>query len=183
MEFDKYLLQLMMKMYSVKYGKMIVGLMDKLIEIFAANAKSSSRSRSILINKFALITEIVFKAGCAVYVLAGGFYFLNPIYSYYWRNEIAPLIPLYFPLINENTTGGLILLTAIHTVYLVLAIIGSACTDFMFVMIIVNMPVLSNIFGDNIRELNANLREELVDQVLVKAKFKNILLLHREFWK
>lgn len=170
-------------MYSVKYGRIIVGMMDKLIEIFAANAKSNSRSRSILINKYALITEIVLIVGCTVYAFAGAFYFLNPIYSYYWRNEIVPLIPIYFPFINENTTGGFILLTSMHVVYVTMAVIASACTDFMFTMIIVNMPVMSNIFSDNIRELNASLREELVDQVFTKAKFKNILLLHREFWK
>lgn len=171
----------MMKMYSVKYGKMVVDLMNKLVDIYTANSKTTSRNRSIVIQKFATITKIVIKGGLTLYVLAGCFYLLNPLYSYHWRNEIVPLVPLYMPFIDENTTIGFTILTSIHLVFLALAVIGSACTDFMFVMIIVNMPLLSSIFSDNIGELNAILREETVDESLVKTKFKNILLLHREF--
>lgn len=176
-----FLPELMIKMYSVKYGKMVVELMNKLVDIYTANSKATSRNRSIVIQKFTNITEIVIKGGLALYVLAGGFYLVNPVYSYYWRNEIVPLLPMYMPFIDENTTIGFSILTSIHLVFVFLAVIGSACTDFMFVMIIVNMPLLSSIFIDNIGELNGFLREEKVDESLVKAKFKNILLLHREF--
>lgn len=173
----------MMKMYSVKYGRMIVGLMNKLIGIYEANAKASSRSRLKLIRKFAIITEIMIKGGIAVYTFAGMFYLINPIYSYYWLNKIVPLVPIYLPFIDENTTAGFTALTGLHLIFLFMAVVGTACTDFMFVMLIVNMPLLSRIFQDNISELNDILREENVDQPLAKAKFKNILLLHREFWE
>lgn len=171
----------MMKMYSVKYGRIIVDLMNNIIDIYAANAKAPSRNRLKLIQKYAIITEIVIKGGITVYTFAGLFYLINPFYSYYWRNELVPLIPLYLPYIDENTTIGFSFLTAMHAIYLFLAVIGTACTDFMFVMMVVNMPLLSNIFRDNINELNGILREENVNEPLAKAKFKNILLLHREF--
>ncbi|XP_031616751.1 putative odorant receptor 83c [Contarinia nasturtii] len=72
-------------------------------------------------------------------------------------------------------------MSAIHTVFIILAVIGSACTDFMFIMLIVNVPVLSNIFNENLSELNEMLREEDMNMLFVKAKLRNILLMHREF--
>lgn len=69
--------QLGVKMYSVKYGKMVVEVMDKFIDIFKMNAKHPSRKRQILIKKYAFITEVVFKCGFVMYALAGGFYLIG----------------------------------------------------------------------------------------------------------
>lgn len=96
----------------------------------------SDHSLLPLIPKFTLITELILKIGTGVYTLVGGFYVLVPIYVYYSRRETVPLIPLFFPFIDENTSTGFAILTAIHLVYIVLAIISTACTDFMFIMII-----------------------------------------------
>lgn len=63
---------------------------------------------------------------------------------------------------------------------MILAVIGSACTDFMFIMIIVNTPVLSNILTDEVQEINGFLRKEEVDVMAATGKFRNILLMHRE---
>lgn len=155
--------------------------MDNLIRIFSVNSKNASRDRMMLMRKYAFITELVLKGGFLTYTLAAAFYPIYPIYAYYWNNELIPMIPLFFPFIDEDTKSGFITITSIHFIFVILALISSACTDFMFAMIIVNIPVLSNIFFDNVRELNEILRKEKVDMVLAKAKFKNILLLHREY--
>lgn len=67
--------------------------------------------------------------------------------------------------------------------FMVLAATASAATDFLFVTIIVNFPVLSTILKDNIEELSSMLGEEEVNMPHVKAKFKNILLLHRDVYE
>lgn len=87
------------------------------------------------------------------------------------------------PLIDENTKHGFIALGVIHLIFLVLTIIATACTDFMFVMLVVNIPVLSTIFSDHVRELNDMLREENVNESVARAKLKNILLMHQEIWE
>lgn len=86
-------------MYSARYGRIIVNIMDKIIDIFNANAKNASRNRISLMRKFAFITELVLKGGLLAYTLAGLFYLINPIYSYYYRNEIVTLVPLFLPFI------------------------------------------------------------------------------------
>lgn len=175
--------KLMMKMYSAKYGPMIVELMDKIVGIFAENARTTLLKRLILMQKYSFFTELVLKLGLLAYALAGVVYLFTPIYFYYFNREIIPIIPLFFLFIDENTTVGYMVLTSIHVVFIILAVISSACTDFMFAMIIVNAPELSNIFRDNVEELNDILKEEKVNNVLAKAKLRNILLMHREIWE
>lgn len=157
--------------------------MDKIIAVHAANAKTTSRKRLKLIKLFSLITEIVIRGGSALYFLVGIFYMINPIYSYYVKNELIPLVPVYMIFIDETTRNGFIALGITHLAFTALTVTGSACSDFMFVMLIVNMPVMSTIFVDNVDELNEILREETVDVPLAKAKLKNILLMHREIWE
>lgn len=170
-------------MYSARRAQTAVVLMDKIIEIFKANVKTGSQNRLSLIEKFAFISEIVFKAGCAIYYVAGLFYFINPIYAYTTRGEVVPMFPLYFPYVDETTIAGYATLTGIHLVFMVLAATASACSDFLFVLIIVNFPVLSTILCENIDELNVILKEPKVDVILAKAKFRNILMMHREIWE
>lgn len=175
--------QLVAKMTSVMYGKVLVTAMDQITFIYAANAKTTDRKRLMLLSNFSLITEIVLKAGSALYCCAGLFYILNPFYSYYFKNELIPLIPLYIPFIDEETKTGFITLCGIHFGFMILTVMATACTDFMFVMIIVNIPVLSTIFCDNVRELNDILKNKNVDVPAAKGKLRNILLMHRDIWE
>lgn len=170
-------------MYSVKYGHHIVDVMNKIIEIYAANSNSNSRKRLLFLQRIAFITEVVFKGGCFIYYIAGFFYLIAPAYAYFTRNELLPMFALFFPFIDENTNPGFAILMGIHMIFMVLAATASAATDFLFVTIIVNFPVLSTILKDNIEELSSMLGEEEVNMPLVKAKFKNILLLHRDIYE
>lgn len=162
---------------------MAVELMDKIIAIYAANSKTTSRKRLKLIKLFSLINEIIIKVGSALYFLAGLFYLINPIYSYYTKGELIPLIPVYMVMIDETTRNGFIALGITHMALTALTVTGSACSDFMFVTLVVNIPVMSTILVDNVEELNEILKEETVDEPLAKAKLKNILLLHKEIWE
>lgn len=128
---------------------MVVELMDKITAIYAANAKTTSRKRLKLIKLFSTITEVIIKGGFALYCLAGGFYMINAIYSFYWKNEIIPLVPVYMIFIDETTRNGFIALGITHLVFITVSVAASAASDFMFIMLIANMPVLSNILGWN----------------------------------
>lgn len=148
--------------------------LDKIVSIYAANIKN------IGLSKFSAATEIVLKSGVILYSLAGCFYLLNPIISYYTKREIVPLLPLYMPFIDETTKSGFILLTAMHLGFLLIAVVASACTDLWFAMVAVNFFVPAKIFHENVRELNAILKQDKVDIPISKAKLLNILLIHRE---
>lgn len=168
-------------MYALRYfGHVMIAYLDKIVSIYAANIKDIGRERSLILRKFSTASEILLKCGVVVYLLAGCFYLLNPIYLYYTKNEIVPLLPLYMPFIDESTKSGFILLSAIHLGFLFIAVVASACTDLWFAMVAVNFFVPANIFSENVRELNVILTQDKVDIQLTKAKLLNILLIHRE---
>lgn len=169
-----------MKIYSAKYAPIVLANMQKMVCIYEANSKSVSIKRSQLVQQFATITEFVLKGGFAAYCVGGTVYLLNPIYSYFWKNRVVPMLPLYMPLVDENTKAGFITLSVLHMSLTILTVIASAALDFLLVMIIVNTPLLSTISGDNVRELNDILNEKNVNLPLANAKLKNIFLIHFE---
>lgn len=167
-------------MLSAKYGPVFVSIMDKFVEIYAANSKDASPRRQKLIQIFAILTEITLVGGFTIYFLAAMVYLINPIYSYYFKNELVPIYPFYFPLFDENTISGYLALLAFHLTILVIAISGTGAVDFMFTAMFVNYLLLSYIFSDNVRELNEILNEKKLNSLLIRAKLKNILLMHRD---
>lgn len=177
---DYLIFQLCIKMYTAKYGSIVADLMDEIIAIYAANAKSKSPDRLKLMKLFSTITEVVLKGGFLVYCFGGLFYLINPIYSYYFKHELIPLIPVYVIFVDETTKYGFIALAIIHLSLLTMTVIGSASTDFLFITLIANMPVLSTIFVDNVEELSGILKEHTVNIALVRAKLKNIMLMHKQ---
>lgn len=167
-------------MLSIQYGHILVALMDKLVEVYKANAKGVSSKRLKMIRTSALITELVLKIGIALYSLTGVFYLTNPLYAYYTRHERVHIILLFIPFIDETTNSGFGILSAIHLICMILGVIAIAGSDFLFVMIILNVPLLSSIFSENIDELNGILRAEMLHVRSMRANLRNILLMHRE---
>lgn len=167
-------------MYSVKYNKIFIDLMDKIVEVYAANTIGVSLKRLKLLHKFTLIIELILKIGTTVYILAGIFYPIDTVYTYYAPHKKLFIVNLFMPFIDENTTSGFVILTAIHLIYMGVFIIGSAAVDFMFAMMIINVQLLSTIFNENVEELNAILSATEIDELSSKAKLRNISLMHRE---
>lgn len=170
-------------MYSVKYSKLLIDLMNKEVDIYAVNSDNVFTKRIIFAQQFSTISDWIFKCGFALYSFSGGTYLVYPLYSYFCRDEIIPLIPLYMPFIDEKTKSGFIGLTIIHLVIIVLTIIASAAVDFMFITLTFNMIFFGRIFCDNVDGLNDTLRGEEVDKAVAKAKLINILLIHREIFE
>lgn len=172
-----------MKMFSVKYSQVLKSLMNKQVDIYAANSSNVSSQRAILAQQFSTISEWILKIGFSLYTLAGMFYLLNPLYSYFWLDKIVPLIPIYMPFIDENTQIGFVVLTLMHLQFMILTLVASAAVDFMFIILIFNMLFLAKLFTNDVDELNDTLREEKVDKVVAKAKLLNILLMHQEIFE
>lgn len=170
-------------MYCMKYSNLLVDLMNKEVDVYEANSNNVSSKRAILAHQLSTICEWIFKCGLALYACAGMFYLVNPLYSYFWLNEIVPVMPIFMPFIDENTQTGFVQLTIIHLVFITTSVIGSGASDFMFILLIFNMIFLARILTDNANELNAILRKDKVDRRVAKAKLVNILLMHREIFE
>lgn len=62
---------------------------------------------------------------------------------------------------------------------MVYAIAASDTIDFSISIVILNVPLMGNIFTDNIKDLNEMVKEVRPHPVLIKAKLRNFLLLYQ----
>lgn len=160
--------------------------MDKIIEVYAANSIGVSRKRFKFLQLLSTITELLLKVGFAGGCACGMVFILNPIFSYVWLHEMKPMLPVFMPFIDENTQSGFIQLTLIHTIFIVTGVIGTASVDFLVFMTVLNIPIFSTIFNDNVQELNDILHAENDDgngpdkSVLIKAKLRNLIFMFGE---
>lgn len=167
----------------MRYCPIAFKLLNKVIAVYEANAKNKSSARLMLMQRFATFSEVMVIVGVVAYSLAGMFYCINPIYLFYTKNEIIPIMPMFWPIFDETTTFGFSALMISHIIYIVLSIIGIGTIDLLFIMLLLNIPVFVTILRDNINDLNELLRAETVNGLRVRAKLTNILLLHREIWE
>lgn len=155
-------------------------MIDKIIDVYAKNSKNVPLARTMLLQKSAMITELVLKLGTILYISVALFLFGVPIYAYFWQNELRPIYPSYLPFIDETTYAGFAILTLYHITGAYGAIIGSACVDFLFLMLIVNIPIFTTIFNDEVFEMNDILKWKKRKIQLAKLKFQRIIAMYDE---
>lgn len=164
----------------MRYAHTINNTINKIIDVYDANAKTKSRKRALLLHKMALISEMLLICGFIAYMGCAIIHLINPIYAYFWRNEFQALFPLYIPFIDEKTPGGFILLILIQTVEIFISAAAIASADFAFAIIIANLWIFSTIFENNVSELDKILHEKKVDMTLAKAQLKNIVEMYND---
>lgn len=165
------------------HGHIIVGIVDKIIDVYTVNSIGAPHKRFKLLQLFSTITELLLKFGFSASCLCGLVFILNPIFTYVLLNQMKPMLPVYMPFIDENTLNGFIQLTLIQTIFIVAAVIGTSSADFMVVMIVLNIPIFPLIFSDNVHELNGILHAKNNSNdkpVLIKAKLRNLFFMFGE---
>lgn len=152
----------------------------KIIDVYKHNSRTKHRRRQQLCRRFIFYTEFLFKIGVSTYFVAILAFFLYPIYMYFIHDELAPIAPVFLPGIDETTGWGYIVLVFFHTVEMYGAFFGTAGSDLLFAMLIINMPIMARIFSDNVDEFNEFIHEKAYDRLRMKMLFRNILLQHKE---
>lgn len=168
------------KIFSVKHSVELMWMINYLNDIYKVNVASKDKKRSAYFDNFSFYMEIVFKCGTITYFLSAFSYFVNPIYMYWSEGEIVTLLPTYFPGVDEKTVNGFIILTGYHLTLIILALIASTASDFLFTMLIVNTPIMAVLIEMEVEELNTILIEKPNDSAMVKFKLRNIFMMHRE---
>lgn len=167
----------------MKYAPILTKIMEKIVDVYEANVKTKSRKRALFLKNVSLISEIALIGGVILYMGCVILHLIVPIYAYYWQNKSQPLFPLYIPFIDEKTVDGFILLTSIQTIEISLAAVCCACTDVLFLLLIINVPIFTFIFEENVNELTQLLQKKKVQNMpLAKAKLQNIFVMYNEIW-
>lgn len=172
--------QLLIKIYSVRYQNEILGMINKIVDIYKQNSNTKAYKRYRMCRRFTLYTEYIFKIGMVLYFVSISTFYLYPLYVYVTENEVAMIVDLYLPGVDESTIAGLVTHIIFHIILTTAAFMGSTSSDFLFTMIIINVPLMANILSENIDELNEIVRVEKHDRHHAKMKFRNILLIHKD---
>lgn len=167
-------------MYSVRYKDEILGMINKIIYVYKQNSNEKAYKRFRMCQQFMFYTEWIFKVGMGLYSLSLVSYYSYPLYVYVMKNEVTVIVDLYLPGVDEKSKAGYVTLLIFHIILTLTAFIGSCCSDFLFTMIIINVPLMANIFNANVNEINEILSDEKYDRFYAKMKFRNIILIHKE---
>lgn len=149
-------------------------------DIYKVNANTKNHMRRTLFDRFAFYTEMIIECGAFLYFLSIISYFVYPIYTYWLKREIITLLPTFMPGIDEGSASGFIIITCYHILLLLVALVAASACDFLFTILIANTPVMATLIEMEVQQLNDILTSQKVDVLLMKSKFRNILLMHRE---
>lgn len=128
------------------------------------------------------VSEVILVGGFIAYILVAVLHLINPIYGYFWQHELKALFPLYIPFIDEKSVSGFTILISIQTMQALGAAVGSGCTDFPFMIIVINIWIFITYFKDDTNDLNAILRKKKVNMALATNKLRHIFKLYNDIW-
>lgn len=132
---------------------------NKIIDIYAENAKTTSPKRALLMLNMSWISEIILIIGLMAIMLVAMLHFIEPIYGYFWQHQFKALFPLYIPFVDEKTEVGFVILISIQSIEIFAAAVAGASVDLPFMISVINVWIFYTIFEDNTNEWNAILRE------------------------
>lgn len=168
-----------MKLYNIHYVDDIQWVIYFIQDIYRAHITTTSPERREYFRKFAMITDYMFKIILFMYLSTVSTCFMYPFLVYFTQNEVVPIMPLFIPGINENTTFGFIILTIYHIFMILLASFGVVATDFFLALIIISSLIFAKIISLELQQIHIDL-EEKDSRLKVKSRFRNILRMHKE---
>lgn len=166
------------KLYQVRYGDDFVWILNFIQMLYDTNATTKSHARAEYFRKFGFFTEFLFKCVTTLVYLACISYFLTPIYVYVVQKERIPLIPLYVPGIDENTTIGYTVLMAFHLMLLFVGCAGFVAFEFLLEIIIISSLIFGKVIAMDTERINDDLENEMMADATFRLK--NVLLMHQE---
>lgn len=166
-------------MYSIQYVEDIQWVIYFIQDIYKANITTESVERSEYFRKFALFTEYFFKFILYFYLSTISTSLVYPIFVFITQNEFFPIMPLYLPYIDETTVVGFTIISIYHIILISLVSFGIVAIDFFLAIIIISSLMFAKIISLEMHEIHVDL-DEKGSQIAIKARFRNILRMHKE---
>lgn len=129
---------------------------------------------------FAIITEVLFKCMTTVYISSVFTLFPYPIYMYFVRNEVVSLLPMLLPFVDESHLGGYILLNTYQIIAMVLFVFGVLACDFFMTISIISTLIPAKLISLEMEQIGTDLQLEQSAPIIIKGRFRNVLLMHQE---
>lgn len=151
-----------------------------LADFYKVNASPSQRSYRIL-ERFRPTTMAVFKVG--IVAITGSIFgaFIVPVIEAVYTRTMIPIVEMYLPYVDEKTVFGFTLLMVYDLLGGVLATCGTNASDMLFIMYVVHLKPLVDVFDDNMEQLNEALQLDENKRSIETYRFlRNLLMMHKD---
>lgn len=149
-------------------------------DLYNIHAKNKSRELAAYFDKFALFTEILFKAMIISFASVTSTFFVYPFYMYFVKGELMPIMPLYLPFVDESTCIGYIALNVYQFLCCIISVVGFSALEFLMTIIIISSLIFSKLIGRELQQINVDLRDDECNMLMVLGRLTNIFLMHQE---
>lgn len=174
--------QCLVKLFHIRYIDDLQGTIRSIQNLYKIHSKTKSIERIEYFEKFAFVTEVLFKGMTIVYISSTFTFYFYPVYMYLYENEIVPIIPLYLPAIDENQFTGYVILCVIHVTVLNLATFGVLACDFFIAIIIISTLIFAKLISLDFEQIDMDLMKN-ASPLRITGRFRNILLMHQEMFR
>lgn len=125
-----------------------------------------------------MLMEILFKVVLFAYFLPFFAFLAYPILVYLTTGQVVPILPVYLPMIDDTTYVGLLINTAFHLSLMVVAAVGFTAMDYFIAVGITSSLIFAKLISLDLQQINFDLIDS--EMMTAKARFWNVLLMHRE---
>lgn len=174
--------QLTAKISLMRYAQLLSSLINRIVNVYEANADTKSRKRALLLEKVSWLSELILICGFTLYLCCAVLHLIKPIYGYFWQHEFKALMPLYIPFVDEETSVGFAILISVQTIEIFIAAVATGCAGFPFIIGVINIRIFSTIFHDKVNDFNRFLRKKKKDTPMARAKLQDICEMYYDIW-
>lgn len=164
---------------GVTYYSEIRGNIEFVGAIIEQNKKRKSLNYKTL-QKWSNNILLVFYIGMFLILSNIVVFYCMPIFIYLWTGERELILELHMPGVDADTISGFSITTAMHMWAILIAGVGTAGSDMLFLILILYTQPLSELFVNAIERLDKHLTTPNYDQKKIKMELRNIFLMHQE---
>lgn len=148
--------------------------------VYSANRAATTALYAILL-KWSRRCLLFAKWGCIPCGACMSVLVFLPFVGYSFTGTLEPILPTFFPFIDEDTRFGYVFHFVVEFLICVLGLSGTCGADFMLFVLIVHMWPLCLIFDRMFHELNDGLLVERNRHSLqIRDYFRNIIMVHQD---
>lgn len=131
------------------------------------------------------MTVFIFKIICALFLSTALLVLSKPVISYLAYGYAEPILPVYFPGLNEEEFSDYMILALFHASICYLFVLGTAGCDLLLLTLVVHSYTMAHIVGNAVDEFNAMIRthhfRETRGSKESRLALRNLILMHKDF--
>lgn len=152
----------------------------QLRRMYSQNASPATANYQVLSKWSGFFIGISKMVGC-MFGLVGVCMTSRPAVVYLFTQEQILLIPIWVPGVDETNASGYTLTSAYHVFVMVLAYVGTIGSDTLYLMFVLHIWPMYEIFENTFRIINESARVPVCrDSVELKRFIRNAIQMHSE---